>query len=291
MNKKIEVNHGLASKLVNLLNEANFYGGKDSDKFGFLDCNTYQNYIYGFFVQHYLEDIDYYNEDKELIEKNEINSERFAFYINFSDNHILLQSRQNSDLPTRTEIVKRFVEGFNFTSNDLGNGIRINKIDKATIGEDREKIINTFYNTKGRVTKVSAKDFKKDLFNEDFTWFNPRDEFRDAMQQTGEFFIEHTDQLNAKAKKSGNLQKVPQVRYAVETSNEPKITVIDDGKESVLATREDVRLQINISENLNTSEEMFIELINIVKEKTAGYELKPKNNNVKKDNNGQLPLF
>lgn len=235
--------------LATTMNNANLLGNKN-EEYGFLDCGTDRNYIYGHFIQQFRQELEKYDAQKKVEKRVEVNSAKYMFYIDFQRRQFLLQAHQDSNLPTKAIVLERFVDAFNRSMSEADLELEIEAFKKATVGTSRQEIVNEFYNTPGRVTKVSVEEFNNDPATAKADNLSPE------MKEVGQLFTQHIDKMNFKARRTGDLRKVPPISYLLERSKRPTITIYE-GESRVLVPKKDVKLRISIAEE----SEGFIEFI------------------------------
>ena len=173
------------------LNERPFFGNSNNDSFGFLNCGVYEKIIYGHFIQKFSSlAIDYDSETKEEIQTPFIDSADHYFFADLIKLEIVLQAKRAGEIPSRDVILERFKGSFNLV---LDSVLRKTFAGLAEAPEevDREKIVKIFYEDAQKVIQMEFEEFDSELITEEKrkrngkrqTYFNPREEFQEAMEE------------------------------------------------------------------------------------------------------------
>ena len=238
-NEKID--RDLLKYVANSISKFPFQGRREEEKFGFIKCDVHDDKLYGLFIQkHPSSIINYDDNTKEPINGEVIESGEYFFIIDFLAFSFYLQAKRSTELPKRKEITTKFHSLFNLAVSDLG--IYASDFKEADDIVDRERIKNIFYNEADRVTEIELADFFPGIIIDEKgnrggkrqTYFNPIEEYQEAMEEGALLFAKNAEKAVVKAKKGGNIQKDPITRAMLESANKPsKITYIKENKKIV----------------------------------------------------------
>lgn len=284
----------LSLQLAGALMQQPLYGDDPETQFGFTQCSSSNNLCYGLFVQKFpLTLIDYDAITKEEVRQESIDTGEYLFVLDLSEYEVYLQTKKSSKLPNRDEILKRYVSLLKFVMNkSLNYGF---EYLAETVDEiDREKVMNIFYVDSEKVTELELEDFDLNLIEEQKkvrgkrqTYFNPIEEYQEAMEAGAIRLSQHAEKTYVKAKPGEDLKKDPITRAMLEGSRKPiKITYVKEGE-----TR--TEYGVNKSKEKITVEGDDYDLVNQIDgilSSLMGTEKRKKRNKKKNDDESQTRL-
>lgn len=285
-----KINEALTINIASSLTEQPFIGEFDESKYGFAQCISREKNVIGVFVQKFPTTlIDYDPITKDEIQKNVVDCGEYLFVLDFENYDIYLQSKRSTDLPNKEEIKKRFTSLLKLILVEKLSMI-FSHLEETQDEVNREHIVELFYTESDKVIELDLDDFDINLINDQKrarggkrqTYFNPIEEYQEAMEAAAIRLSEHADKTYIRAKKGESLKKDPIARAMLEGSRKPiKITYIKDG---ITYTEYGVtknKLEISIEgDNFK-----LIEQVNNIVANIFGDNKKVKNN--KKKDNGQ----
>lgn len=218
----------LLEKIAVLLMEHPFYGDEAETQFGFTQCDYKDGKIFGLFIQKYSAIlIDYDPVTKAEIKKSTIDCGEYLFVLNLTEYEIFFQTRKSSDLPSNEEINRRFVGQLKLVLHSINYGFEY--IEVTQDKTDRDKIVSIFYEISDRVLELEFDEFDINLIEEEKkkrggkrqVYFNPKEEYQEALEESAIRLAKHTDKASIKAKQGENLKNDPITRAMLEVSRKP----------------------------------------------------------------------
>jgi hypothetical protein len=290
----------LLNNVANVISEFPFAGRHEPEKFGFIKCAVLKEKLYGLFIQKHPSSIINYDDDTKEPKNGEvIESGEYFFIIDFSSYCFYLQAKRSSELPGKKEITNKFHNLFNAAVSSLG--ISFNYFKEADDIVDREKIKNIFYNEADRVTEIELEDFTTGIIIDEKeqrggsrqTYFNPIEEYQEAMEEGAVKFSQNAAKAMVKAKKGGSIQKDPITRAMLESANKPtKITYIKENRKIVAKGVIESKVIVSVeSDHIDFTDEKQIQ--SIFNSIYGGeYEIEDDDNNQidEADNTNELPF-
>lgn len=257
-------------KIATALSRYPLYGEEDKSKFGILKCDILDGKLYGVFIQKHPKTVtDYDTETKEEIKREVTESGEYFFILDVNKHVYYLQARRSNELPRRKDICRKFMNIFNLSQSSEGYGFK--DFEEAEEQIDREKIKKIFYNDAQSVTEIELNDFDQFLiFSEKDarggirqTYFNPREEYQEAMEEGAVKFSQHAEKAFVKAKQGESLQKDPLTRAMLESSRKPtKIVYIKENKKFTAHGVTETKVTVSLeSDRLDMNDEKQIEAI------------------------------
>ena len=226
-----------AEQLVEALIKLPFYGDNPEQQFGFANCVNWEKIVFGLFIQKFSKKLtDYDPKTKEEIIHDEIDSGKYLFIIDLENHEIFLQNKRSADLPKHEIIVRKFTELLKLALSKTNH--IFNKLEITQDIIDREKIISIFYDIADEVTEIECTDFDPGLILEEKKkrgkrqiYFNPKEEYQEAMEEAAIKIASSADKASIKAKEGGNLKKDPISRALLEGAKQPTKIVYKKEKE------------------------------------------------------------
>lgn len=212
-----------------LLMKQPFKGDDKKTQFGFTQCGYKNGKVFGLFVQKYPTTlIDYNPITKEEIKNPTIDCGEYLFVLNLTEYEIFLQARKHSDLPSREEIKRRFISLLIPVLYSL-NQYSFRDIEVTQDEVDRDRIVSIFYEKSDRVIELEFDEFDINLIQEEKrkrggrrqTYFNPKEEYQEALEESAIRLAQHADKASIKAKEGENLKSDPITRAMLEASRKP----------------------------------------------------------------------
>jgi hypothetical protein len=223
-------------KIASLLMEQPFYGDDPKNQFGFTQCGYYNSLIYGLFVQKFPSIvIDYHPKTKEELIREVIDCGEYLFVLDLLKYEIFFQTKKAFGLPTTKDINSRFVALLNLALDKVHYFFGEIVLTEDEI--DRDKIVRIFYEVADKVTALDLEGFDMNLIKEEKikrggkrqTYFNPIEEYQEAMEEGAFRLGQHAEKASIKAKDGESLKKDPITRAMLESSKVPvKIVFIVD---------------------------------------------------------------
>jgi hypothetical protein len=221
-----------AQRLAEKLNESTLQGDEPADQFGFIRCGAVGTYVYGIFVQRFLTHIrDVDSVTKAELSEDTTNRGDYLFIIALHKHEAWLQARRHSELPSRERIELRFKELLQLVMGQVGMGF--SEIADTHDITDRDRIVHIFYQEADRVTAMEFTDFDPVIIESQKRlrggtrqkYFNPIEEYQEAMEESAIRFARNVERSEVKAKEGADLRKDPLTRAMLEGSRVPsKIT-------------------------------------------------------------------
>lgn len=214
-----------------------FQGDDLNAQYGFAHCQIIDNKVCGLFIQKFEEILTDYGPNKDEIKKVEVNSGKYVFVISLETFEIFLQAKKSPNLPTKDEILNRFISTLRLVFNDTNYMFSSLRLVEERI--DRDKIVDIFYKQADAVVEMQFRDFDLNLIAEEKVkrkgktqkYFNPIEEYNEAMDDASIKFARNAEFTKVKAKQGGDLRKDPMTRGMLEGSRNPvKITYIKEGE-------------------------------------------------------------
>ena len=218
----------LLRSIADLLMKQHFSGGETETKYGFTQCGYKELKVFGLFIQKYPAIlIDYDPITKEEIKNSTIDCGEYLFVLNLSEYEVFLQARKSSDLPSKDEIAKRFDGQLQLILHSLNYGYKYLEIKQDKV--DRDRIVSIFYDFSDKVLEMEFDEFDVKLIEEEKkkrggkrqTYFNPIEEYQEALEESAIRLAQHTDKAYIKAKQGESLKKDPITRAMLEASRKP----------------------------------------------------------------------
>jgi len=205
------------------------FQGEESEKmYGFARCGYFKENIYGLFIQKHPQVLtDYDPKTKKETRKELVDSGEYLFIIYPQIRQLLFQHRRSSVLPPSDEIQKKFVGilklAFNKTKYMFDS---LSEVEEKT---DRTKVVNIFYKEADEVLEMEFAHFDDKLIDLEKanrggkrqTYFNPKEEYQEGMEEAAISLAKNTERASIKAKQGGNLKKDPITRAMLEGSRSP----------------------------------------------------------------------
>jgi len=237
-------------KVVNKMIIAPFMGNENEPdrQFGFAHCAFLDKIIYGIFVQKFPKTLkDYDVKTKQEKKQKSIDSGEYLFIIFPENNELYLQNKRDADLPCHVDIEKRFADllKYIFYENSFTFSELIQTEDKI----NRDRIVEIFYKKADEILEMEFTDFDKNLIKKEKEkrhgklqkYFNPKEEYQEAMEEAAILGAEHINTAKIKAKQGCDLKKDPITRAMLEGSRQP--TKIVYKKESQVFTDSAIKKQ------------------------------------------------
>ena len=202
--------------------------GYDYDrKYGFAQCGFGIDVVYGLFVQKFpTKLIDYDSETKNETVQSAVDSGEYLFILFPKTYELYLQTKRSSDLPNQDEIIRRFIAVAALANQN--NKFLFTDLQLTTDQINRDKIIEIFYEKADSITELELEDFDPAIINEQEsqrgriqTYFNPYEEYQEALKEAGLRFAGDTKRVNVKAKQGSSFKKDPIARAMLEGSRKP----------------------------------------------------------------------
>lgn len=216
-----------------------FQGREDESKYGIASCLVGEDIIYGTFVQKFPTTLTHFDSDtKEESTVDENDTGIYIFIIFPKDLIIYLQAKRSGDLPSKEEILNRFIMVMKLANQN--NKLLFDGLDSAEDYVDRDKIVDIFYNQAEAVTELNLEGFDPDIIHKQRkkrgrrqTYFNPKEEWQEAAEEEAIRFAENTDKVNIKAKQGQSFKKDPVARVMLEGSAKPSKIVYRKNSETI----------------------------------------------------------
>jgi hypothetical protein len=267
---KKEIDEEKIKQICEYLNSYPFTGPEGAS-FGFWNCGVLDKYLYGYFIQHIIEDIEHIDSMKNRIPAKVINAIKYPFFINFLESRIVIQHRKVKGTESPDKIVGKFMGLYDMVMVKNNNEIMIgNHFDREKHGFDRDFVVEKFFNVNSRVVELKASDFIEKNVRTEFSWFNPHPPTADVLIKEGELIIQNVDSVEMKAREGGNLRKVPNARYYIESSENPSIMVKEGEINKKYLPKREAEIRISIENSDNMNEEGFNDFIRKVSEAITG---------------------
>lgn len=279
----------LLKQIADLLMKQRFYGDVTETQFGFTQCDYKDGKIFGLFVQKYPTTlIDYDSITKEEIKNPTIDCGEYLFVLNLVEYEIFLQARKSSDLPAREEINRRFVSLLVPVLYSL-KYYSFKDIEVTQDEVDRDRMVSIFYEKSDRVIELEFDEFDINLIQEEKrkrggkrqTYFNPKEEYQEALEESAIRLAQHADKASIKAKQGENLKSDPITRAMLEASRKPvKIVYTYENEQytefGVNKSKEVITVE---GDSFNLNEQIENIFANIFGKKSAGNDKKKSDDN------------
>lgn len=230
--------YAFGEKLASSMMKLAFQGVDKDRQFGYASCSHTEGFIYGLFIQkHPAKLVDYDSSTKEQKFSHSIDSGEYLFVIDLKESLLYFQAKRESGLPKKEEMLKRFSAMLNLAvRNADGPYITLRKIKEQV---NRKRIVTIFYDIADSVEEIELTDFDLNLIEEQKrnragkrqTYFNPIEEYQEALEESAFRFAKTAQNAKIKAKKGESLKKDPITRGMLEGARKPlKITYTKDNE-------------------------------------------------------------
>ncbi|HSA83720.1 MAG TPA: hypothetical protein VLF20_02430 [Patescibacteria group bacterium] len=217
-------------QIVSEINNLKFDGEIVERQYGFTYCDSYNdNILFGIFIQKFPTTLkDYDPETKKEIKKEDIDSGAYYFIINLNKHEMFLQAKRDANLPGKDLIALKFQDLLKIALSK--SGFTFHELVEAHDEINRNEIIKIFYETADEVYELDLQDFDSKLIEEEKlkrggqrqTYFNPKEEYQEAMEEGAIKSAKTVRTASLKAKKGESLKKNPIARALLEGSRNPK---------------------------------------------------------------------
>jgi hypothetical protein len=246
------------NKCVIDMKQLPFEGETTNRKYGIVQTGHKQDAIYGLFVQKYpTQLIDYDIETKEEDIQEAVDSGEYLFVFFPKSYELYLQTKRSSNLPSQDEIVNKFTALIKMATRQ--NKFFFGGLSLAQERIDRSKIINIFYEEADAILELELEDFDPLIITEQRqqrggarqTYFNPREEYQEAMEEAGIKLADHAARVSIRAKQDKSLKKDPIARAALEGSKKPIKIVYQKERDTfttsgIMKTKEIISIESDI---------------------------------------------
>ena len=255
------------SETAQILNDYAFQG-EEGTTYGFWNCGFIDNYVFGYFVQHFIETVEHIDHEKRNISKDVENASKHLFFIDFSKPRLVLQAKKAKGVPGRTEMIKRLATVFDLA---FLNKILVGNYAQESYGHDRQTVLERFFNPESIVLEVSTEGLQLSNKRESFTFFNPHPETSDDLMREGKLILENVKKNEVRATDTGNLRKVPSIRFMVETAELPSIIVREHDRLAKYSPKFETEIRVSIEDPEQLDRDGFQLLIERVLAKLTGH--------------------
>lgn len=214
--------------LVVKMNSLPFQGENEDRRFGFAQCNSRDKIIYGLFVQKFPKKLtDYDPETKEERIQTLPDSGEYLFIFYPERYELYLQTKRSADLPPQDTIVSRLIAVLQLA---VGAGkYFFTGLEQTRDEVDRQRIIELFYQEADEVTEIELEGFDSQLVHDEKQrrggerqkYFNPIEEYQEAMEEATLRLGNDAEKVSMKAKRGHSFKKDPIARAALEASRKP----------------------------------------------------------------------
>lgn len=239
--------------IVITINKLPFQGEIKEKQYGITNCEEYnQSTIYGSFIQKFPTVLkDYNSKTKEEIKKEDVDSGTYLFILDLRTREIFMQIKRDADLPSKDTTSSRLRDLLKIAFNK--NGLTFSDLKEAYDEVNRDKIVKLFYEEAEEVLELELKDFDSTLIEEEKrkrggkrqTYFNPKEEYQEAMEEAALRVGQTVDKSYLKAKKGESLKKNPVARAMLEVSKTPK-KIVYKQKDSVITASGIINRKIEV---------------------------------------------
>lgn len=291
------INEKFLNSIIKEMMALPFQGDEAERKYGFVHCGHQDGSIYGLFVQKFPKvSTDYDATTKEEQKQEVIDSGAYLLILRPAEYELYLQSKRSSDLPEKAEIEKRLTSILRLAFNKTS--YMFTKFVETQDEIDRDHIVRIFYEEADEILEMEFADFDVSLIEEEKqkragkiqTYFNPIEEYQEAMQEAAVRIGTNAEKASIKSKKGASLKKDPITRAMLESSRKPtKIVYTKEEKEitdSAVTKKKEV-ISIEGGNFDLENPEQISDILQKLFSRGEAKSIKPQN----KKNEGQAGLF
>jgi len=226
-----EVSSTNLALLVKAMNQLPFQGdGEDFRRFGFAQCGVHKSIVYGVFVQKFPKTLtDYDPQTKEENIQTLPDSGEFLFIFYPERYEIYFQTKRSSDLPPQETIIDRLIGVLQLAVTRSSTQFFFSDLEQTRDEVDRRRIVDLFYEEADEITELELEGFDSQLVHDEKQrrhgarqkYFNPIEEYQEAMEEATLRLGNDAEKVTMKAKKGHSFKKDPIARAALEASRKP----------------------------------------------------------------------
>lgn len=228
--------------LTKAMNELPFQGDSEGQRrYGFAQCGVYEKIVYGLFVQKFPKKLTDYDPDtKEEKIQTLPDSGEFLFLF-FPDRYEwYFQTKRSADLPPQETIINRLIGVTKLSVIESRTRFNFSTLEQTRDEVDRQQIVELFYGDVDEVTEIELEGFDSQLVRDEKRkrggkhqkYFNPIEEYQEAMEEATLRLGNNAEKVTMKAKKGHSFKKDPIARAALEASRKPIKIVYTKGNET-----------------------------------------------------------
>jgi hypothetical protein len=198
--------------------------GATPNRFGFVKLQRFNGGVfYGYFAHEYARQLIDYDDSKEEVRRAEGDFVRYAFILDVPSRYLYVH-RRHRPYPT----VPDWQTVFARLTDELRVLVRSAEltppfaIEPLTEGESRQQFLDAFFDRANEVTFVELEDFRFDLIPEGFHFFNPHEEWDEALRGGMAETIPALQKATISAKPNRSLSRTPVVKGLMRASESPK---------------------------------------------------------------------
>ena len=235
------VDESFLDSIVKAMMDLPLRGDKPEEQYGFVQCKHYEKIIYGLFAQKFPTiSIDYDPKTKKQKKQKSIDSGTYLIVFRPGKNEIYIQNKRSSDLPSTSQIAKKLADILKLALSNTD--YMFSKLTQAQDEVDREHVVKIFYEEADEILEMEFSDFDPLLIEEEKkkrggkiqTYFNPREEYQEGMEEAAIKIANNAEKASIKSKKGASLKKDPITRAMLEASRRPNKIVYKKEEEKII---------------------------------------------------------